>query len=67
MAASIFPKSIEEWAARMEGATPPTSDDQSRTWGGRVLDTKEAVLEFLAEAQGAGVNEQRLASHDRQP
>jgi hypothetical protein len=30
---------------------PPTEDDQSRTWDGRVLDTKEAVLEFLAEIE----------------
>lgn len=33
----------------MRGADPSTPDDQSRTWDGRVLDTKEKMLEFLAD------------------
>lgn len=32
---------------------PSTGDDQSRTWDGRVLDTKGAVLEFLADLEAA--------------
>ncbi len=38
-----------ELNALMKDLPPPTDDDQSRTWDGRVLDTKEKVLEFLAE------------------
>jgi len=32
---------------------PSTSDDQSRTWDGRVLDSKAAVLQFLTELEAA--------------
>lgn len=39
----------EEWVEDMRGADPSTPDDQSRTWDGRVLDTKEKMLEFLVE------------------
>ncbi|HSH60549.1 MAG TPA: hypothetical protein VK988_13115 [Acidimicrobiales bacterium] len=48
---SVFPKTAEEWSERMKGAAPPTPDDQSRTWDGRILNSKEAVLEFLAELE----------------
>ena len=35
------------------GWTPATSDDQSTTWDGRVLNSKATVLEFLEEADVA--------------
>ena len=53
MADRIMPMRIEEWAARLADGQPPTPDDQSRTWDGRVLDTKQAVLDFLAELEAA--------------
>lgn len=61
---SVFPRSAEEWSERMRGAGPPRPDDQSRTWDGRVLDTKEAVLEFLAEAEEARRSGQSLGPDD---
>jgi hypothetical protein len=47
------PATGEEWVERMRDAPLPSDDDQSRTWDGRVLDTKEKVLEFLAELEEA--------------
>ncbi len=44
-----LPETIDEWEERLVDGLPPTPDDQSRTWDGRVLDTKEKVLAFLAE------------------
>jgi hypothetical protein len=35
----------------MRDVPAPSDDDQSRTWDGRVLDTKESVLEFLARSR----------------
>ncbi|MBW3580506.1 MAG: hypothetical protein KY431_05665 [Actinobacteria bacterium] len=63
---SALPKSIEELAERMHGAAPPRRDDQSRTWDGRVLDTKEAVLEFLAEVEEARKSGRSLDPHANQ-
>ncbi len=40
----------------MRDAGPSTPDDQSRTWDGRVLDTKEKMLDFLAELADARQN-----------
>jgi hypothetical protein len=37
----------------MRAAGPSTPDDQSRTWDGRVLNTKQKMLEFLAELEEA--------------
>jgi hypothetical protein len=34
-------------------ADPSTPDDQSRTWDGRILNTKAKMLEFLAEIEVA--------------
>jgi len=45
----------------------PTDDDQSRTWDGRVLNTKEAVLAFLAEIEEARNDGRSLDPHDKQP
>lgn len=47
---AVFPKTAAEWSERINATgEPSTPDDQSRSWDGRVLDTKEKVLEFLAE------------------
>lgn len=46
-----LPETIDEWEKRLAGGSPPTADDQSRTWDGRVLNTKQKVLEFLAELE----------------
>ncbi len=35
----------------VRGAGPPTRDDQSVTRDGRVLDTKEKVIQFFAEIE----------------
>ncbi len=40
-----------ELKARLEGGGAPTDDDVSITNDGRRLDSKEAVLEFLAEVK----------------
>lgn len=45
---------------------PPTGDDQPLTWDGRVLDTKEAVLEFLAEIEETRKDGRSLDPHDDQ-
>lgn len=45
---------VEEWSRRINAeGHPPTADDQSRTWDGRVLDSKEKVLAFLEELDAA--------------
>ena len=45
---------MKEWAARINvSGHPATSDDQSRTWDGRVLNSKAAVLAFLEEVDVA--------------
>jgi len=50
MGATLPPVSIEEFQARLDAAGgPATADDQSVTWDGRVLDTRDKVLAFLAE------------------
>jgi len=51
---TTFPKTAREWSDRMNATgQPSTGDDQSRTWDGRVLDNKAAVLQFLAELDAA--------------
>ena len=51
----------------MRNAPPATPDDQSRTWDGRVLDTKEKMLEFLAELEEARRTGRSLHPDDNQP
>ena len=41
----------EEWFERIRHAAPPTSDDVTILWDGRRLDSREAVLEWLAEVE----------------
>ncbi len=45
---------VAEWTRRLnQDGSPPTPDDQSKTWDGRVLNSKEAVLAFLEEVDAA--------------
>ncbi|MGH9152867.1 MAG: hypothetical protein ACRD03_10815 [Acidimicrobiales bacterium] len=45
------PLPAEEFRARLRVAGPPTDDDVSITRDGRRLDSREAVLAWLAEVQ----------------
>lgn len=55
---SVLPKTAKEWSDRVNATgRRPTSDDQSRTWDGRVLSTREAILEFWAEIGADGADE----------
>ena len=51
MAAGDLPLSSEEFLERLRNAGPPTPDDVSITLDGRRLDSKEAVLQWLAEVE----------------
>ena len=67
MASVDPPRTGEEWAERMRNAPPATPDDQSRTWDGRVLDTKDKMLEFLAEVEEARRTGRSFHPDDNQP
>jgi hypothetical protein len=41
----------EEWFEGMRNARPPTADDVTVLWDGRRLDSREAVMEWLAEVE----------------
>jgi hypothetical protein len=41
----------EEWFEGMRQARPPISDDVTVLWDGRRLDSREAVMESLAEVE----------------
>jgi hypothetical protein len=41
----------EEWFEGMRQARPPTLDDVTVLWDGRRLDSREAVMEWLAEVE----------------
>lgn len=43
----------DEIDALFRDLPPATADDQTRTWDGRVLDTEDKVLEFLADVAAA--------------
>lgn len=49
MTGEVLPITIEELQARLDKAGPPTPDDVSITLDGRRLDSKAAVLAWLAE------------------
>lgn len=51
MAGKMLPLSAEEFEARVAEAAPPTADDVSITRDGRRLDSKAAVLEWVAELE----------------
>jgi hypothetical protein len=49
--------SAEEWFEGMRHARPSTPDDVTILWDGRRLDSREAVMEWLAEAEVARAEE----------
>jgi hypothetical protein len=51
MARRVLPLSAEELSARVEHAPPATRDDVSITSDGRRLDSKDAVMAWLAEVE----------------
>lgn len=51
VARKILPLSADEFLARVRAAGPATDDDVSVTLDGRRLDSKEAVLAWLAEVE----------------
>jgi hypothetical protein len=53
MSGKRFPATVKELEERLIGAAGPSEDDQSRTAGGEVLDTREAVERFLTEVERA--------------
>jgi len=51
----------EEWCEGMRHARPPNGDDVTVLWDGRRLESREAVMEWLAEValkrgEGTGVS-----------
>lgn len=55
-------RTVGEVAEAMKHAPRPTDDDVSITLDGRRLDTKEKVLEFLAEIEQARAEGRSLAA-----
>lgn len=55
--------SAEEWFEGMRNAAPPTDDDVTILWDGRRLDSREAVMEWLAEVDAKRA-EEAAASND---
>lgn len=51
MAGKVLPITLEEMQAGLKDAPPPTADDVSVTLDGRRLDSKEAVLAWLADVE----------------
>jgi hypothetical protein len=51
MAEQVLPVSADEFVARARAAGAPTGDDVSITRDGRRLDSKQAVLAWLAEVE----------------
>lgn len=47
----------DEWFERMRHAAPPTSDDVTILWDGRRLDSREAVMEWVAEVEAKRAEE----------
>ena len=53
----------EEWFEGMRHAEPPTDDDVTILWDGRRLDSREAVMEWLAEVEAKRAEEAAAAAH----
>lgn len=51
MGVTRFPTSIAELAQHLAEAPGPSSEDQSRSIEGQVLDSREAVERFLADVE----------------
>ncbi|MGH9082968.1 MAG: hypothetical protein ACRDY3_01405 [Acidimicrobiales bacterium] len=55
---------VEELAEGLRNAPPPTEDDVTILWDGRRLDSREAVMEWLAEVEAKRAEEAAAASGD---
>jgi hypothetical protein len=53
----------EEWFEGMRRARPPTPDDVTILWDGRRLDSREAVMEWLAEVEVKRAEEAATAAN----
>jgi len=58
--------SAEELFERVRHAPPPTDDDVTILWDGRRLDSKDKVLEWLAEIEAVRA-EEAAAVGDAEP
>lgn len=54
----------DELIERVRHAGPPTPDDVTILWDGRRLDSREAVMEWLAEVEAKRVEEAAAAGAD---
>ena len=54
----------EELIERVRHAGPPTPDDVTILWDGRRLDSREAVMEWLAEVEAKRAEEAAAAGAD---
>jgi hypothetical protein len=61
------PRTVKAWAEDMRAAGPSTRDDQSRTWDGRVPNTKQKMLEFLAELEETRKAVRSFHPYDNRP
>ena len=52
----------EEWFEGMRHARPSTGDDVTVLWDGRRLDSREAVMEWLAEVEAKRAEEAAAAA-----
>jgi hypothetical protein len=52
----------EEWFERLRYAGPPTADDVTILWDGRRLDSRKAVMEWLAEVKAKRAEEAAAAA-----
>jgi hypothetical protein len=55
---------VEELAEALRHAPPPTEDDVTILWDGRRLDSREAVMEWLAEVEAKRAEEAAAAGGD---
>ena len=53
----------EELIERVRYAAPPTPDDVTILWDGRRLDSREAVMEWLAEVEAKRAEEAVASAH----
>jgi hypothetical protein len=53
---------VEEWFERMRHAPPPTDDDVTILWDGRRLDSREKVMEWLAEIEAKRIKDAARAA-----
>jgi hypothetical protein len=53
----------EEWFEGLRDAPPATTDDVTILWDGRRLDSREAVMEWLAEVEVQRAEEASAGAH----